>query len=280
MNILKIPITDSHHLTAYAYIPAQKAKANVIIAPAMGVTQQYYHALANWLLEQGFAVTTFDYRGIGESQSQHLRDYQLDVLDWAQLDCSAVLAHVIDNTEQDIYWLGHSLGGQIFPLIEQIERVKKVISVSSGTGYWRYNAPSLRNKALLMWYFIVPLSIRLLGYFPGKKLGIIGDLPRQVISQWRRWCLHPDYCVGVESERIRARFEQINVPIRSLVFSDDEMLSLRNMQDLHALFGGTDKQLLSVTPQEMGVMRIGHLGFFKPQFADNLWPKLLLPELL
>ena len=280
MNALKIDTADKHKLCAYQYSPSTKSKGHVVIAPAMGVVQKYYQPLAKWLGTQGFTVTTFDYRGMGESKVQDLRRYQTDLLDWAQLDCSAVLASVMsDNSEQDVFWLGHSLGGQIFPLIEQIEKVKKVITVSSGTGYWRYNSPELKNKALLMWYLIAPVAIQLMGYFPGKRLGIIGDLPKHVMAQWRRWCLHPEYCVGVEDESIREKFTQFTGSIHSLAFSDDEMLSLRNMQDLQALYGSADKKLLTVSPQDMGVKRIGHLGFFRSEFSLNLWPTLLLPEL-
>mgnify|MGYP003477633532 CR=1 FL=1 len=48
------------------------------IVPAMGVTQDYYQPFA---------------------------------FDWARLDCAAM----IDALPRPLYWIGHSLGGQILP---------------------------------------------------------------------------------------------------------------------------------------------------------------------
>jgi predicted alpha/beta hydrolase len=31
----------------------------------------------------------------------------------------------------------------------------------------------------------------------------VGDLPRGVMAQWRRWCLNREYVVGVEGEGVR-----------------------------------------------------------------------------
>jgi predicted alpha/beta hydrolase len=103
--------------------------------------------------------------------------------------------------------------------------------VSSGTKYWKHNTPALRKKTSLFWCFIVPFATSLFGYFPGKRLGMVGDLPKQVMYQWRRWYLHSDYCVGIESKSVKTKFQQIDMPLVSITFTDDEMLSLINMRD-------------------------------------------------
>jgi len=45
----------------------------------------------------------------------------------------------------------------------------------------------------LFWFVFVPILTPLLGYFPGKRLRMVGDLPAGVAWQWRRWCTHRDY---------------------------------------------------------------------------------------
>ena len=97
--------------------------------------------------------------------------------------------------------------------------------------------------------------------------------------QWRRWCLHPDYCVGVEHEHIKSKFQNIEIPLVSIGFSDDELLSPRNLSDLHELFGIKNKQLKLIHPQDVGEKRIGHLNVFREKFKENLWSKLFLSEL-
>jgi predicted alpha/beta hydrolase len=281
---IRLPIKDGSNIQAYWFTEVKNTeeviKGNIVIASAMGVTQAYYKPFASWLTQHGFNVLTFDCRGMGESNNQPLKHYQCDIIDWAMDDYSAALDFALKQQPNlPTYWIGHSLGGQVFPLVNNIEQVKKVITVSSGTGYWKHNTPALRKKAPLFWYAIMPLATSLFGYFPGKRIGMVGDLPKNVIFQWRRWCLHPDYCVGVESAAIKSKFNDINVPLHSICFTDDEMLSLTNMHDLHGLFGIKNKQLQEVHPKDMGEKRIGHLGFFRKKFKYNLWPELLLSAL-
>lgn len=284
MQAITIQTKNNVSIQGYWFTPealdSKEIKGQIVIASAMGVTQTYYQPIAIWLTEHGYNVLTFDCSGMGESRTKHLKEYQCNILDWVIDEYSAALKFVLDNDASlRTYWIGHSLGGQIFPLVHNIEQVKKVITVSSGTGYWKHNAPALRNKAPLFWHLIVPISTRLFGFFPGKMLGIIGDLPKQVIFQWRRWCLHPEYCVGVETENVKAKFRQLKVPLVSIAFTDDEMLSLTNMRDLHVLFGNDNKELKEVSPEDVGEKRIGHLGFFREKYKQNLWAKLILSEL-
>jgi predicted alpha/beta hydrolase len=96
--------------------------------------------------------------------------------------------------------LGHSLGAQLPGFLQRPEQVDGLVSIAAGSGYWRENAPKLRRSILYFWFVLVPLVTRLWGYFPGRKLKKVGDLPRGVILQWRRWCLNPRYSVGAEGE--------------------------------------------------------------------------------
>jgi len=37
--------------------------------------------------------------------------------------------------------------------------------------------------------------------------------------------------------------------------------------------------MIRLAPADIGVNRIGHFGFFRPEFVDTLWQQWLLPEL-
>jgi predicted alpha/beta hydrolase len=61
---------------------------------------------------------------MGGSKDKHLKEYQCNILNWATQDYSAALKFVINTSSTSpIYWLGHSLDGQVFPLIHIIEQV-------------------------------------------------------------------------------------------------------------------------------------------------------------
>ncbi len=247
----------------------------------MGVPQRFYTDFANWLADQGYLAVTFDYLGMGRSRRVPLRQLDVDILDWARHDCSAVLAAAADVAgELPLYWIGHSVGAQILPLVNGHERLTRIVTIAAGSGYWRENSPQIRNKAWLLWHGLAPVLTAVAGYFPGARIGAVGDLPAGVIRQWRRWCLHPQYLVGVEGEPMRQAFAAVRTPLTSLSFSDDEMMSARNTESLHGFYSSAPKTMQRIAPAEIGATRIGHFGFFRRGFADNLWAPRLLPELI
>ena len=76
----------------------------------------------------------------------------------------------------------------------------------------------------------MPIALRVAGYFPGKRLRKVGNLPSGVMAQWRRWCLSREYVVGAEGEHVRKAYASVRVPMLSLSFTDDEMMSARGIR--------------------------------------------------
>jgi predicted alpha/beta hydrolase len=254
-------------------------RAAVIVPSAMGVGQNYYGRFADWLASQGFLVATFDYRGIGLSAPRSLRGFEIDINDWATEDCAAVIDFVKARLpESPLYWLGHSLGGQLLGLIPNRNRIDRVMTVAAGSGYWRENSWRTKRFVWWLWYVAVPIATRLVGYFPGKRLRKVGDLPRGVIEQWRRWCLSREYVVSAEGDAVRAAYASVRTPMLALSFTDDEMMSARGIRSLHGLYTGAPVEYRRISPADIGVQRIGHFGFFRPQFEQTLWP--LVPQWL
>lgn len=271
---------NGHRLSSHWFHPAGEARGVVLIVPAMGVEQRFYAAFAQWLAERGFVTVTFDYVGRGLSRQGSLRDLQVDVIGWGRHDCSAMLdAAAAAAGSLPVFWIGHSLGGQILPFVRGSERIRRAFTIATGSGYWRENTRSLRNRAWLLWYLIAPLVTPLAGYFPGQRLGMVGDLPRGVIEQWRRWCLHPEYAVGAEGETVREAYSAVRTPITAISFTDDEMMSGRNTESLHGFYRAAPQTAKRIAPTQIGVERIGHFGFFRRQFAESLWAPYLLPDL-
>jgi predicted alpha/beta hydrolase len=271
---------DGQAIAARFFRPQNEPAAAVLVVPAMGATQHYYAPFAAWLAARGFLAATFDYRGTGLSRVGSLRGLAADILDWARLDCAAMVEALSARAPgQPLYWIGHSLGGQIFPFVPNRDRVAKVVTVACGSGYWRENPLALRLRVWWLWYVVAPLSVRLFGYFPGRRLRKVGDLPRGVMEQWRHWCLDRDYAAGAEGEAARALYASVRTPIVSLSFADDEYMSARNVAAIHGLFTNAPRKMTRLAPQDIGVERIGHFGFFRPAYENSLWRPHLLPEL-
>jgi predicted alpha/beta hydrolase len=271
---------DGYELAAAFFRPRGAVQASVLIAPAIGVSQRFYAALADWLASRGFLVVTFDFRGVGLSRRADLRALEATISVWAESDCEAVIDAILRECPgRPLYWLGHSLGGQIVGLVPSRFRISKLITIACGSGYWLENTPRLKWRAWWLWYVVAPIAMRAFGYFPGKRLRKVGDLPRGVMQQWRRWCLNRDYTVGAEGPEIRAQYAAMTTPITSLSFADDEFMSLRNTDALHGCYQNSPRSMLRIAPSDIGAERIGHFGFFNARFQDSLWRRYLLPEL-
>jgi predicted alpha/beta hydrolase len=277
MNAWQMSARDGHGIAVRCYEPDDGAPVRraVLIAAAMGVPQRFYEAYAQWLATQGVAVLTFDWRGIGESAPKHLRGFKASITDWAMLDLNAAVDALCERFPAvPRSYLGHSLGGQLFGLVEQPERFAQVLNVAAGSGYWRWNAGATRLQAPFLWWLLVPVGIRLAGYFPGKRIGAVGDLPAAAMWQWRKWCLHPEY-IGAEGAQLKARFAAVKVPITSVIVDDDELLSPHGIRQLYKLFSGTQVHFEQLHPRQWGMKHIGHFGVFRKSAAERIWPATL-----
>ena len=61
-ELIRIPIPERGMIEASLWSTAN-AKGIVLLHPATAVTERYYEPFARYLLELGFSVITYDYRG-------------------------------------------------------------------------------------------------------------------------------------------------------------------------------------------------------------------------
>ena len=277
MQSLNLVSSDGPPVAARSFRPADGSPVlgGVVIGGAMGVRQDYYEPFARWLADQGYVVLTFDYRGVGDSLplGRSLRGFKADLFAWARDFDRVIEALDHEVPALPIYLIGHSLGAQLPGLLAQRHRVAGLISVASGSGYWRDNAPALRRSVLYLWYVLVPIATLLCGYFPGRRLGKVGDLPRGVMLQWRRWCLNPRYHVGAEGAPVRDRFASVRFPLVALSMTDDEMMTERGTRVLIDCYANAPRRIERIAPADVQVPRIGHFGFFRHQFQSSLWAR-------
>jgi predicted alpha/beta hydrolase len=274
MQAQQLPVDGSaQQLAVRRYEPAGAARASIVIGGAMGVRQSFYEPFAQWLAQQGLRVWTFDYRGSGDSRNgASLRGFEADLFDWAR-DYEAVIdAAKAALPEQPLYLLGHSLGAQLPGFLQRPGQVDGLVSIAAGSGYWRENAPKLKRSILYFWFVLVPLATRLCGYFPGRRLKKVGDLPRGVILQWRRWCLHPRYSVGAEGDLALQSYGRVRFPVLALSITDDELMTLAGTESLLSFYAGAPRAMERIAPADVQARRIGHFGFFREQFSQSLWP--------
>ncbi len=271
MTSVCVAATDGHPLAAHRYDASGAVRGSVVIAPAMAISQGFYKGFAAWLATQGFVAWTFDYRGTGESLRGSRRGAPGSLDDWHGKDYEALLqAAQALHPQRPLFALGHSFGGQCAPLLPSRRLLTGLVNIAVGSGAMRHNTRRIRRQAPLLWHVLVPLLCPLFGYFPGARIGVIGDLPTGAIRQWRRWCLDPHYLLGAEP-RARDAYASASYDVLGLSFPDDELLLEAGSRMLHAAYARpVDYRVLA--PASVGLDRIGHFGFFRPSAQAALWP--------
>lgn len=282
---LELTAADGTRLAACCWLPtggrAGGPRQAVVVAGALGVPQRRYAAFCEWLAAQGHTALSFDPRGIGASRApQHrrsLRGLDIDLLGWARQDfAAAVTALSAQVGGQPVAVLGHSLGLHHALMTEAPTqaRIARAVGVASGAGWWRDWAAPSRRRAPLLLHVAGPLLTPLFGYFPGRRLHMVADLPAGVMRQWGRWCRHPDFAWGAEPALLRSSLQGVRFAVSAFSFTDDEAMTAHCTQRLLDMLPHAATALVRVAPADVGLARIAHLGAFRPEAAAQLWPRL------
>ena len=272
MKPVQLSARDGHPLSGYHFDTPGAPNASFVIAPAMAVPQLFYVPFAQYLATRGFAVWTFDYRGTGKSLRGSMRGAKANLTDWYSREYDAVLQVAVEACAgKPLFAVGHSFGGQCAPLLPSRDRLAGLVNIAVGSGSGRHLVSKVRRSAPFMWHLMAPVLCPLFGYFPGSRIGVVGDVPTGAMFQWRRWCLTPDYILSGEPGA-RDAYATAEFPVLGLTFADDELLLEDGSRMLHDAYKKQPADYRFISPAEVGLKRVGHFGFFKPQSETALWP--------
>lgn len=273
-----VPADDGRVLGATWHLPEGAVRGVVVVAPAMATPSAFYGPFATALADEGFAVLTFDYRGV--EPGADIRSLRADLRTWAD-DAAAVLdsAHAVrvrNWPDLPLTWVGHSLGGQILGFVDH-SLLDRAVVVASGHGYWRHNPPALRRWVRAFWHIVVPASVGLAGFYPGRRLHFLSDLPAGVMWQWRRWCLHAGYWQA-DVPDILDRHAALRVPVTAVHLTDDEILVEEGARAMLDQFVAAPTELVALTPSDLDATHVGHHGFFRARYAEA-WRRIVVPRI-
>ncbi len=267
-NDFMIDCEDGQQLVATHF--GEKGKPAVIIAAAVGAKRGYYAKFAQSLVGEDFQVVTFDYRGIGESKAK-LNDASVTMSSWGEKDLTAVINWLCNHeSNPDIYLVGHSVAGQIFPLAKNRSRVKAAYFIASQTASSSYWDGKEKFRANLLWNLFLPTTTSLTGKLPSWAYGGKHDLPKYAAKEWGTWGRHINGVLQ-DCEKRATAFKEINIPLKFISISDDKLLApKRAVERLYSQYGSTYKDHQHWFPEDFGKTSIGHFGFFRSANSD-LW---------
>ncbi|WP_428311372.1 alpha/beta hydrolase family protein [Hydrocarboniphaga sp.] len=273
-HAIEFAAVDGYRLHGTLHRPAGAARAAVLIHPATAVPERLYLPFAGYLAEQGFAVLTYDYRGIGRSAPKPLRESKARMRDWMELDVGAATDWARAQFPQlPLLAVGHSVGGHALGISDATRHLHAAVMIASHAGYIGSVTPrSERLRVRLMLQLVGPLATRLFGYMPGSRLGLGEDMPSGVMREWCGWCAKPRYFFDDPSLQALRRFGEKQLPLLAIGFNDDPWANPAAISALVRHFTRCEVQRLQIAPREVGVEAIGHMGFFRRAMAPVLWP--------
>ena len=271
-----IEARDGFKLSATVRRPLGKIKAVIQLNSGTGIPQKLYANLASFLTNHGYVTITYDYRGIGQSSPPTLQGFQSTIEDWGILDMTSVFDWVIREfpSEKKIL-IGHSMGGQLVGLMDNYQKIDKLILIASSTGYWRDMSAPYKWLMPPLWFLVIPLSIKFYGYANAKNLRQGENLPKGVAIQWRNWCINPTYFEDhFQQSNTRLFFDKLRIPLKSIQISDDPIANEITANKLLTYYKNAHIEVEKISPEKLGVKKIGHAGFFSRKFSDTLWENL------
>ena len=240
----------------------------VVVNAGAGVSQAFYAPFAAWLADQGIPVILYDYRGIGRSRGKSIRRLDADIYEWGSKDCARIFQAATERYPRaTMSVIGHSVGSIVTGFVNNPPKIERMLLVSPHTGYFGDYAPRAKPRMFVQWHVLMPLVTRVVGFFPGRFLGLPEDLPYNVAISWAkrrfRWNTGKDMKHGVFSQIVS----------KSLIVrpEDDPFATTDAARRVRGHFPNVEfcDHVLRLNPGERA---IGHFGFFHPRSRESMWP--------
>lgn len=241
-----------------------------------GAKKEVYQAFLTHLTENGYLCCLWDYRGSGNSSAENLGKCAYTFSDYGTKDMPAIKKFLTTKyPDLPFFIMGHSAGGQQVGFMPELDDVKGIINLAVSSGYYPNMPLNYRMKAYFFFYVFSPISVMFNGYVKAKPFGFMENLPKNVVYEWRNWLEKEDYFFHEKfygKTVPLGQFKNYKFPIHTYWSVDD---TISNEKNTRAYWRNvkSEKEIsfTKLVPQEIGLKKIDHFGFFKRVMKDKLW---------
>lgn len=275
MEKLIISTKYQYQLSAHIFKPEKSNEKIILINSATGVKQQVYFSFAQFFAEKGFTVITYDYRGIGLSKPEKMRNFKASMRTWGNEDFKRLTEFVIENfPDYQKFCLGHSVGALIIGMNENSKVFERFIFVATQNAFIGNLKWKTKLEAFFGFGFAQPFFTELFGYFPAHWFGLGESLPKNCAYDWRTLILNRK-STGKLLLKTNDYSKELNQKVLVLYAEDDVWLTDKGVKSLlNDVYPNLkpDYRFLQTSESEIG--EIGHVNFFR-SYNKKLWNIIL-----
>jgi len=276
---VKIETKDGFELKGECFVSDSGSAKNpaAIVSPGMGVPARCYRRFAEYLSSNGIQVILFDYRGIGWSSVSDIRELEASATDWGKMDLSAAISFALEQTNtSELVGIGHSLGGSLFGLAENVSQLHQMVHICSQSGFYGLYDWNVRVNLLINIKVLIPLLTKILGYYPANWFSQSEALPNDYALEWAEWCGAKEYYMD-EKFGIREKYfhKEYTGPLLSLSFEDDLYANKLAVDLMSGYYPSSRLERYHFKPSELSSEKLGHFDVFKPIHGRTCWQFIL-----
>lgn len=233
--------------------------------PALGVGVRPNRRFAEAAREAGIEVVVHEWRGLGDSPLRASRRHDWGYRELLLEDIPRGLAAARAMLPERDWWIGgHSLGGQLGLLhaARQPDSVVGSLLIASGQPHWRA-FPQPRALGILAFMLAVPLIARLVGHYPGERLGFAGREAARLMRDWARTGRSGHYRLASLPWDPEADLRAYGGPVRALRLRRDPLVPPGAIERLQQKTPAADWAVAELGPEAFREQRADHFGWLK-----------------
>lgn len=218
------PIALPSGLKLTVDVPESRGAPVIVLLPAMGVPAKYYDPFIAGLTRLGHPVVRVRWRD--EDRSFPVEHPEFGYADLAEVDVPAAVAWTREQFGEDPLLVGHSLGGQIASIAAAgCGPLAGVAIVASGTNYWRGSGFRWALGVGIVSTLVAPIIVRIIGYWPGGRLGFGGRQAKTLMLDWARLGRTGRFEPAHAKTDLEADMRTLNAPVLALNIASDIYVS-------------------------------------------------------
>lgn len=239
---------DGHGFLLRRLTPAA-AHARLLFLPALGVPARKYDPFLASLAAHGVAGAVPEWRGIGSSSWRARRGRDWGYAELLGQDLPAAMAAL----DGDWHFGGHSLGGQFAAMLAALHpgRCRGLVLVATGVPDHRLYRGTQR-WGIAAFAHSLPLVTRLVGHYPGEKLGFAGREAGGVMRDWAATVRTGRYGAYGQSAPLDVSLRNLALPALGVRFSRDWLVPPASLQALFEKLGGGTRRVETFDDGRLG----------------------------